>query len=70
LPFGHPETTSLSQKPRNGGFFAIWAWPKAETGLVGWRHSADGPRLYPLSLLTGNFTGNFAKSPLFVRQIL
>jgi hypothetical protein len=29
-------------------------------GLVGWRRSADRARLRVKSLLTGNFTGNFA----------
>ena len=33
-----------------------------ETGLAGWRSSVDSPLLCPFSLLTGNFTGNFAKS--------
>jgi len=32
-----------------------------ETALAGWRHSADRLLLCPLSLLTGNFTGNFPK---------
>ena len=42
----------------------------AETGLAGWRRSADGPLLCPFSLQTGNFTGNFAKSRLLARQRL
>jgi hypothetical protein len=29
-------------------------------GLPGWRRSADRTYLRPISLLTGNFTGNFA----------
>jgi hypothetical protein len=29
-------------------------------GLLGWRRSADRTRLQADSLLTGNFTGNFA----------
>jgi hypothetical protein len=29
-------------------------------GVVGWRRSADRTRLQANSLLTGNFTGNFA----------
>jgi hypothetical protein len=33
-------------------------------GLVGWRRSADRTRLQANSLLTGNFTGNFAISGL------
>jgi hypothetical protein len=33
-------------------------------GLPGWRRSADRTRLQPNSLLTGNFTGNFAISGL------
>jgi hypothetical protein len=33
-----------------------------------WRSSADGPLLCPFSLLTGNFTGNFAKSCLWEPQ--
>jgi GMC oxidoreductase len=37
---------------------------------AGWRSSADGPLLCPFSLLTGNFTGNFAKSRLLARQRL
>jgi hypothetical protein len=40
------------------------------TRLVGWRSSADSPLLCPFSLLTGNFTGNFAISRLLVRQRL
>ena len=30
-------------------------------GLGNWGNSADGPLLWPSSLLTGNFTGNFTK---------
>jgi hypothetical protein len=42
-----------------------------ETDIAaGWRRSADGPLLCPFSLLTGNFTGNFAKSWLLARQRL
>jgi hypothetical protein len=37
---------------------------------AGWRRSADGLLLYPFSLLTGNFTGNSAKSWLLARQRL
>jgi hypothetical protein len=44
--------------------FARLARWNAETELVGWRSSADDALLHPLSLLTGNFTGNFAKSRL------
>jgi hypothetical protein len=31
-----------------------------ETGLAGWRRSADCTCLHANSLVTGNFTGNFA----------
>lgn len=41
-----------------------------QTGPVGWRRSADDPLLCPFSLLTGNFTGNFAKSRLRERRRL
>jgi len=37
---------------------------------AGWRRSADGPLLCFNSPLTGNFTGNFAKSWLLARQRL
>jgi hypothetical protein len=30
-----------------------------------WRSSADRPLLHPFSLVTGIFTGNFAKSRLW-----
>jgi hypothetical protein len=43
---------------------------ESDTGLVGWRCSADGPLLCPFSLLTGDFTGNFAKSRIRERQRL
>ena len=39
---------------RVSGIFSLRA------GLVGWRRSADRARLQANSLLTGNFTGNFA----------
>jgi hypothetical protein len=40
----------------------------AATQNVGWRSSADGPLLCPFSLVTGNFTGNFAKLRLLERR--
>ncbi len=47
---------------------AMTSGKSQEPGLAGWRSSADGPLLRPFSLLTGNFTGNFAKSRLRGRQ--
>jgi hypothetical protein len=38
--------------------FSRGAWPDA--GMPGWQRSADRTRLRANSLLTGNFTGNFA----------
>lgn len=38
--------------------------------LAGWRSSADGCLLRPVSLLTGNITGNFQKSSLRTPQRL
>jgi hypothetical protein len=57
---GSPETKANARK---AGFPAhsrvSWeAWPNA--GMAGWRRSADRTRLQENSLLTGNFTGNFA----------
>ena len=37
---------------------------------LGWGGSAEFPLLCPFSLLTGNFTGNYAKSRLWERQRL
>jgi hypothetical protein len=36
--------------------------------MIGWGRSADGPLLWPFSLLTAKFTRNFAKSWLLARQ--
>ena len=50
----------------------LWQNRLLFSGLAeaGWRRSADGPLLCLRSLLTGNFTGNFAKSRLPAHQRL
>jgi hypothetical protein len=40
------------------------SYPLASPCPLGWRRSADRTRLQANSLLTGNFTGNFAISGL------
>ena len=60
-----PWTRRRQRIPQKNGarasFFDDLAAKAWETGLVGWRSSADRPLLCPVSLLTGNFTGNFPK---------
>ena len=68
--FGMSEIFRRAKKPRHSGFFASCGLIFGKTRLLGWRSSADGPLLCSVSLLTGNFTGNFAKSQLWARQRL
>ena len=56
-----PETDRSSKSGARAGFFVNLVDKESETGLVGWRRSADSALLCPLSLLTGNFTGNSTK---------
>jgi hypothetical protein len=58
------------RSPLTAGFLATLKRISLQTGLAGWRRSADGILLCPFSLLTGNFTGNSAKSWLLARQRL
>jgi hypothetical protein len=60
-----PETDRSSKSGAHAGFFADLVEKESETGLVGCRSSADRPLLCLSSLLTGNFTGNFAESRLW-----
>src|ERR1700682_1834678 len=63
--FRSPETDSQSAKARHWrAFLRLLRVKSPGVGLVGWRRSADRTRLQPNSLLTGNFTGNFAISGL------
>src|ERR1700738_1896541 len=52
------------EKPAFGGPFSSKEGNSLKRGLPGWRRSADRTRLHANSLLTGNFTGNFAISGL------
>ena len=55
------ETAHQSAKARNWRAFLRCARVQSPVdGLAGWRGSADRTRLQANSLLTGNFTGNFA----------
>ena len=58
---GIAEITEWRKGPYLAGFFANFADQNTETGLAGWRPSAVSTLLRLFSLLTGNFTGNFAK---------
>jgi hypothetical protein len=40
--------------------FLTYSTSAEETGLAGWRRSADRTSLQANSLVSGNFTGNFA----------
>jgi hypothetical protein len=62
LEFGKSGDQLVREKPDGAHYFNHSANQRREAGLTGWRSSADGPLLCPFSLLTGNFTGNFAKS--------
>ena len=65
-----PETGGQFAKGRHWqAFLLISGTFSPGAGLAGWRRSADRTRLHANSLLTGNFTGNFAISGL-LRPIL
>ena len=48
------------EKPAIGGHFSYDEENSTKSAMSGWRRSADRTRLCTNSLLTGNFTGNFA----------
>jgi len=52
------------KSPPLAGFSAVLEADSHPTKLPGWQRSADRTRLHASSLLTGNFTGNFAISGL------
>ena len=58
------------KKPRTWGPFQPCVSQNRETGLTGWGSSAASTLLCPLSLLTGNLQGNFARSRVRERQRL
>ena len=58
------------KKRRTCGLSRAFWHQSNESGVGSWRSSADRPLLCQLSLLTGNFTGNFAKSRLREHQRL
>jgi hypothetical protein len=59
--FGARRPTATLQKPAIGGaFLALLRAKSLCVGLVGWRGSADRTGLRTNSLVSGNFTGNFA----------
>src|SRR5882672_5697461 len=61
--FGSPETDSQFAKARHWrAFLRLQRVKSPGAGLPGWRRSADRTGLQANSLLTGNFTGNFAIS--------
>ena len=63
--FGSPETDSQFAKARHWrAFLRLQRVKSPGAGLPGWRRSADRTCLHQNSLLTGNFTGNFAVSRL------
>jgi hypothetical protein len=49
-----------AQKPAIGELFVNSSEIPENIRLHGWRCSAAQPNLHQISLLTGNFTGNFA----------
>jgi hypothetical protein len=49
-----------SQKPTIAGTSGITQVKSPSAGLAGWRRSADRTGLQANSLVSGNFTGNFA----------
>ena len=56
------ENLCLTQEARETAGFSRESVVKSlEIGLDGWRGSAVCPLLRPVSLLTGNFTGNFGE---------
>jgi hypothetical protein len=60
-----PETGGQFAKARHWrAFLQVSGTVSPSAGLPGWRRSADRTRLHANSLLTGNFTGNFAISGL------
>src|ERR1700720_4494875 len=60
-----PETGGQFAKARHWrAFLRVSGTVSPSAGLPGWRRSADRTRLQANSLLTGNFTGNFAISGL------
>jgi hypothetical protein len=65
VSIGCPETERQSAKGRNWrAFLGFMNVQSPVAALPGWRRSADRTRLQANSLLTGNFTGNFAISGL------
>jgi hypothetical protein len=59
--FRSPETASRFAKARHWrAFLSLLRAKSPVAGLPGWQRSADRTRLRANSLLTGNFTGNFA----------
>jgi hypothetical protein len=60
-----PETIGDEKNPRVAGPSATKEGNSLKRGMPGWGESADRTRLLAISLLTGNFTGNFA---IFGRQ--
>ena len=63
------ETDHQFAKARHWRAFLGFMWVESlSAGLAGWRRSADRTRLHPDSLVSGNFTGNFAISRAFGRS--
>lgn len=58
---GNSETKRRAKSHAFAGFLANSGAKNRETGLLGWRASVDRTSLQRHSLLTGNFTGNFAE---------
>jgi len=54
----------MRENPLFPAFYRVSEDTYPNAGMDGWRRSADRTRLQPNSLLTGNFTGNFAISGL------
>jgi hypothetical protein len=60
--FGVWGQTAIRKNPPLAGIYRIAEGKSPNTGLVGWRRSADRTLLHTNSLLTANFTGNLAIS--------
>jgi hypothetical protein len=60
---GSPETNRMREKPVFAASHVSRA-ARPNAGMAGWRRSADRTCLYENSLVSGNFTGNFAISGL------
>jgi len=64
VDFATQRLSQMDESPPNAGLSRLIGRCRRMSGLVGWRRSADRTCLYENSLVSGNFTGNFAISGL------